>query len=58
MVNRDSGESFPHFLSEKVFHGEKGDTLYPDPVGVQGFDRFLEKYQAGLAAEKAAVGNL
>ena len=55
MVNREEGESFPHFLSEKVFHGEKGETLYPEEKGVAGFDRFLEKYRAGLAAEKAAV---
>lgn len=58
MVNRDDQESFPHFLSEKVFHGDRGETLYPNPTGVEGFDRFLEKYQAGLAAERAAVENL
>ena len=58
MVNRDDQESFPHFLSEKVFHGDRGETLYPNPTGVEGFDRFLENYQAGLAAERAAVENL
>ncbi len=58
MVNRAENESFPSFLSEKVFHGEKGETLYPDPEGVAGFDRFLEKYRAGLKAERAAVENL
>ena len=58
MVMKEEGETLPEFLSERVFHGEKGSMLLPDPAGADGFDRFIEKYKAGLAAEKAACETL
>ena len=30
----------------------------PDAKDVEGFDRFIERYKAGLAIERAAVENL
>ncbi len=58
MVNKKDGEDLGTFLQEQVFHGEKGDCLNPTEEGVAGFDRFIEKYKAGLAAEKAACETL
>lgn len=58
MVNKKDGEDLASFLQEQVFHGEKGDSLNPTEEGVKGFDAFIEKYKAGLAAEKAACETL
>ena len=55
MLQKEEGESLEDFLADKVFHGEKGVTLDPDPADVEGFDRFIEAYKAVLAAERAAV---
>jgi sugar (pentulose or hexulose) kinase len=46
------------FLNEKVFAGDVGTTIMPDAKDRAGFERFMERYTAGLAVERAAVDNL
>ncbi len=58
LVNKEPGETLESFLAEKVFHGEKGETLEPNPRDVKGFTSFIKRYRAGLAVEKAATENL
>ena len=36
----------------------QGETVAPDQNGAADFDRFMEKYNAGLPIERAAVDNL
>jgi sugar (pentulose or hexulose) kinase len=55
MVHKNEGETFDAFLSEKVFHGEKGSVMQPDPQDVAGFDAYIEGYKAAILVEKAAV---
>ena len=55
MVSKADGESLADYLDNRVFAGEEGLELKPDPEGVKGFDIFIEKYKKGLAAQKAAV---
>lgn len=55
MVNKDAGETFDAYLNNKVFAGEKGTTVNPDPEDVKGFDKYIESYKAAIAAQKAAV---
>lgn len=55
MVNREEGETLDDFLADKVFHGETGTEMQPDPKDVAGFDEYLKRYTAGLAIERAAV---
>lgn len=55
MVNKTEGESLEHYLSERVFAGESGSVMNPDPADVAGFDRYMESYKACLAAEAKAV---
>lgn len=55
MKNKENGETLDHYLSEKVFAGNKGQRVDPDPVDVKGFDAFIERYKAALPVEKAAV---
>ena len=58
MKNKEAGETLDQFLENKVFAGEEGTTLAPDPADVAGFERFMERYREGLAIEHAAVAHL
>ena len=55
MLNKAEGEELADYLAEKVFAGQKGETLAPDAADVEGFDRFIDVYKAGLAAERAII---
>lgn len=57
MVNKE-GKSLSEFLDEKVFAGETGIQMSPDPADTEGFDRFIERYAGGLSIERAAVDSL
>ncbi|WP_435738644.1 FGGY-family carbohydrate kinase [Cellulosimicrobium sp. PMB13] len=46
------------YLSERVFASAELATVDPDPADVTGFATYLERYDAGLAAERAAVAAL
>lgn len=50
-----NGESLEQFLQNKVFATAECVTVDPDEAETQGFDKFLEGYKIGLAAEKAAA---
>ncbi len=55
LVNKGEGETLEHFLDEKVFAGNEGTSLDPDPKGVEGYNAFMERYLKGIAIERAAV---
>ena len=58
MIHKATGESLEAYLSNKVFAGENGTTIAPDPVDVDGFTAFMERYKKGLIIERAAVKGL
>lgn len=58
MIAKGSGESLPHYLDTRVFAGQSGSTLNPDPAGVAGFDAFIGQYKRGYPVEQAAVENM
>jgi len=58
MLKKTEHEALEDYLSNKVFAGEEGTTIVPDPFDVDGFVAFMERYKKGLAIEKAAVDNL
>ena len=58
MVNKSDGESLDDYLNHKVFAGQEGTRMDPDPADVKGFDEFLEVYSAGLPIERAAVDHM
>lgn len=58
MINKEEGESLDAYLAEKVFAGNKGSKMDPDPKDVEGLEVFIERYKKGVAIEKAAVENL
>lgn len=58
MVHKEENESLAEFLAEKVFAGETGTEMRPDPDDVAGFNLFIERYKAGFPIERAAVDHL
>lgn len=55
LINKEEGETLEDYLDHKVFAGNEGSTLDPDPAGVEGFHAFMERYMKGLEIERAAV---
>lgn len=55
---KKQGESLSEYLDNRVFAGQKGSELAPDPEGVKGFDEFITIYKAGLPIERAALESM
>ena len=58
MINKADGESLGDYLNNKVFAGQEGTSLDPDPEGVKGFDEFIKIYKAGLPIQRAAIDSM
>ena len=58
MLHKAENERLEAYLSDKVFAGENGTTVVPDPRDVEGFTVFMERYKKGLMIERAAVEGL
>jgi len=58
MLHKSEKEPLEAYLSDKVFAGEQGSTIAPDPKDVDGFATFMERYKKGLVIERAAVDGL
>ncbi len=58
MKNKQADESLDAYLNAHVFAGEQSIDMDPDPADVEGFNRFIARYKAGLAIERAAVDNI
>lgn len=58
MTNKEQGETLADYLEQRVFRQAEGQLVAPDEADVKGFERFMERYQAGLAIERAAVEHL
>jgi len=55
MKQKEAGESLESYLAGKVFAGNAGDRINPDPKDVQGFEGFIKRYTEGFPIERAAV---
>lgn len=51
-------QSLDAFLSKKVFATAGEETMQPEEAMTAGFEAFMERYQAGLPIERAAVDTL
>ena len=58
MENKEENENLQDFLNNKIFAGQSGSSMDPDPKDVEGFDAFMKRYMKGLAIEHAAVDAL
>lgn len=55
MLRREAGETLEDYFQNKVFGGDEGVKMDPDPEDVKGFEAFMSRYRAGLPIERAAV---
>ncbi len=54
VLAKKSDEDLAGYLDRVVFQNPASSTLAPNTDGVQGFDQFIDRYQAGLPIVKAA----
>jgi sugar (pentulose or hexulose) kinase len=55
MHRKEAGESLEDYLQQKVFSDAKSTVAQPDPSGVAGFRKYLERYNACIPAQQAAA---
>lgn len=58
MINKDADEKLEDYLADKVFAGQMGSRMEPDPEDVKGFEAFAERYKKGIDVELAAAEHL
>lgn len=58
MIQNQDGASLAEYLADRVFAGMEVTRIQPDPGDIAGFEAFMERYQAGLPIERAAVESL
>ena len=56
MCRKTPGETMEDYLTDRVFAGAAVTAADPDPVGSDGFQKFLERYTAGLPTQRMASG--
>ena len=55
MNNKAEGEALDDYLDAKVFAGQKGTKMDPDPKDVEGYNTFIERFKKTLPIMKAAT---
>lgn len=55
MLNKKDNESLANYLKDHVFADNAGFEIKPEPADIEGFERFMELYKAGLTVEAEAV---
>lgn len=55
MAERDEGETLGAYLSGKIFKDSKGVTVEPVKEDVEGFERYMARFKAGLPLERQAA---
>ena len=54
VVDKQANESLSDYLDHNVFKNPESSTLTPNTAGVAGYDKFIDRYKAGLVAKTAA----
>ncbi|MBR0036850.1 MAG: FGGY-family carbohydrate kinase [Bacteroidales bacterium] len=57
MVNNSKGLNLADYLEDVVFAGNTGVEIAPTQEDIDGFNKYIKNYEAGLAIEQAAVAN-
>lgn len=58
MIRREDGESLEDYLAKKVFAGNAGISMEPNPEDAAGYEIFIERYKKGIPIELSALKNL
>jgi sugar (pentulose or hexulose) kinase len=54
MRRKVENETMEDYLMNKVFRSAASTCLQPDPIGVAGFQAYMERYIASIPAQQAA----
>ena len=57
-VKKQAGQTLENYLDKVIFADQTSTTLSPDAADQKGFRAFMDRYEKGLAIERAAVENL
>ncbi|MEX1308349.1 MAG: FGGY-family carbohydrate kinase, partial [Eubacteriales bacterium] len=55
MLERETVVTLDQYLKESVFSAQVNQTVLPKKEDVEGYNRFIERYEKGLVIEQAAV---
>ena len=55
MLRKQANETLENYLAQRVFAGNTGVRMEPNPEDVRGFETFITRYTAGLPIERAAT---
>lgn len=58
MVEKGENETLSEYLDNKIFAGQKGQTIEPVAEDVKGFDKYIESFKQTLGAQNEAVRGL
>ena len=58
LITKKEGETLESYLDNRVFAGQEGVTLAPDPENVAGFEEFGKRYVEGLPIVREATRSL
>lgn len=58
LITKRKNETLEEYLDERVFAGQEGVTLPPDPADIAGFEEFTKRYIDGLPIVREAVHSL
>ena len=58
MMRKEKSLNLGEYLEKVVFDGQKGTVVWPDKADVEGFERFMLRYQAGLSIERMAINQM
>ena len=58
LITKEEGETLESYLDEKVFKGQEGVTLAPNPEDEAGFEAFTARYVKGLPIVREAVKSM
>ena len=57
-AQKSENQKLEDYLDNRVFFNDLSTTVTPNPIDVQGFNAYIEKYKRLLSVEKAAVENI
>lgn len=58
MSKKAENETLEDYLENKVFADYKASVIKPDKEDVDGFNKYIERYESAVAVEKSAIANL
>lgn len=55
LIEKEADEKLEEYLEKRIFKELSGETTEADEKDVEGFEKFMEHYKAGLSVEKCAI---